>query len=360
MVLSVDPPVGKGGAIETEKPPSKTPHPLAKSRHLVGQYFLLTNAAASEAGRAMARQLLQWGALVIVTANEEKVAREAANELAHDVPNGVVDGLHLNPCDLDSVRSFVREYCHRHPALNVLVHGPVDEAGAHDRDVAFPLGADQALVANHLCPFLLTQLLLPLLINNAPARIVLRADASHREGDASRLRALSAAERIVPPRQPSPATAASIAALSGEPSAVLWVLVSNRTRRCLQAHADAELACMLHAAELHRRLLKHAITPSKESWRGRTTFTIARKPSTPRKLCRAPPGPARFSHPLPSAVTFYSLLRAPPPYLLPPPPTTNHHRHHTRRNRCVSSLALGPRQYSPPPPPPTMSYPLVW
>ena len=68
--------------------------------------------------------------------------------------------------DLDAVRIFVRAFKQRHSSLQALVHGPVDEAAeeaARAREaVEYPAGADRALVANHLVPYLLTQMLLPL------------------------------------------------------------------------------------------------------------------------------------------------------------------------------------------------------
>ena len=100
---------------------------------------------------------------------------------------GLVDGMALDPYDIDSARAFVSAFKQRPGRQRLahgLVHAPVEhEAGTAHAPVDFPVGADRALVANHLAPFLLTQLMLPLLLHSTPARIVLVAGPGHASGD---------------------------------------------------------------------------------------------------------------------------------------------------------------------------------
>ena len=162
---------------------------------LAGRQYLVTNAATG-AGLQAARELVHRGAHVVITAPSAEVAAAAAAQLrgeAQGANAGLVEGMALDPYDLDSVRAFVRSFKMpgRRRALHALVHAPVEhEAGMGHDALPFPVGADRELVANHLSPFLLTQLLLPMLIHSAPSRIVLCPGAAHASGDAARLRSL--------------------------------------------------------------------------------------------------------------------------------------------------------------------------
>jgi NAD(P)-dependent dehydrogenase (short-subunit alcohol dehydrogenase family) len=71
--------------------------------------------------------------------------------------------------ELASVRRAAGEIARRHPAIHALVNN----AGVNlARRVVTPDGFEMTLAVNHLGPFLLTNLLLPLLRAGAPSRIV--------------------------------------------------------------------------------------------------------------------------------------------------------------------------------------------
>lgn len=171
-------------------------------RALEGQRFLLTNVEPG-AGLHVPRELLRRGASLTITCRTTKLAEQSSAGLRGSLSAEAwprIEAWALDPCDLDAVRTFVRAFKRHHSALHAIVHGTLHEPGAHHAKVAFPTGADQALTANHLAPFLLTQLMLPILINSAPARIVLATDFAHGAGDPARLRALSTGDEVAPPR----------------------------------------------------------------------------------------------------------------------------------------------------------------
>ncbi|KOO34110.1 hypothetical protein Ctob_008787 [Chrysochromulina tobinii] len=236
---------------------------------LSGRRYLLTYAADSASGLGLARLLLHRGADVIITGATQESAKAAAALLNQEASSstaamGTVEGLALDPYNLESARRFVADFKQRKLPLHAIVHGAIEEAGSKSHlPVDFPSGADRALTANHLSAFLLTQLLLPLLIKSGAARIVLSSDASHASGDCARLRALFANGEVRRAHTPSMAEAVGMAATGAGIGAVWHSLTSEDARRSLQAAADAKLGCLLHAVELHRRLSKHKLTPRK-------------------------------------------------------------------------------------------------
>ena len=243
--------------------PAGGPAPLS------GRRYLLTYAADSASGLGLARLLLHRGADVIITGATQESAKAAAALLGQEASSstaamGTVEGLALDPYNLESARRFVADFKQRKLPLHAIVHGAIEEAGSKSHlPVVFPSGADRALTANHLSAFLLTQLLLPLLIKSGAARIVLSSDASHASGDCTRLRALFGDGEVRRARTPSMAEAVGMAATGAGIGAVWHSLTSEDARRSLQAAADAKLGCLLHAVELHRRLSKHKLTPRK-------------------------------------------------------------------------------------------------
>lgn len=84
-------------------------------------------------------------------------------------------------CDFSSLADVNRlagEVLRDLPELHVLINN----AGAvYARRTLTPDGIEATFAVNHLAPFLLTQRLLPLLIANAPARIITVASGGHRQ-----------------------------------------------------------------------------------------------------------------------------------------------------------------------------------
>lgn len=148
-----------------------TTRPLSKQVHLV-------TGANAGIGKEIARGLAEQGATVIFLCRSEERARAAMDQVAADTGN---DDLHLVLCDLSrqaDIRAAAEEITERFDRLDVLVNN----AGVYLTD--FVLTVDQlekTWAVNHLGYFLLTNLLLDLLKDSAPARIVNVASDAHRE-----------------------------------------------------------------------------------------------------------------------------------------------------------------------------------
>jgi dehydrogenase/reductase SDR family protein 12 len=120
-------------------------------------------------GLAAARVLTTLGATVeMIVRDADKAAAVCAGLRAMGAP-GVVDFVVADLADLDSVRTAAETIAHRHGAVDALVHN----AGALDATFTrSPQGIEHTIASQVVGPFLLTELVLPLLRNAPHARVV--------------------------------------------------------------------------------------------------------------------------------------------------------------------------------------------
>jgi NAD(P)-dependent dehydrogenase (short-subunit alcohol dehydrogenase family) len=121
----------------------------------------------------------QMGARVVITARSASRGEAARDKIAERIGGagaGSVELVVFDLADLSSVRAGAEEILRRCPRLDVLVNnaGLVLSERAETVD-----GFEATFAINHLGPFLLTTLLLPRLIESAPARIVNVASTAH-------------------------------------------------------------------------------------------------------------------------------------------------------------------------------------
>jgi NAD(P)-dependent dehydrogenase (short-subunit alcohol dehydrogenase family) len=141
---------------------------------------ILLTGATNGIGLAAAEALCKRGLSVALVARNEDRARSVARRLT---ATGISpDSFELLVADLASqadVRRLAADVLDRYPRLQVLVNN----AGAmYGRRLLSPDGIELTWAVNHLAPFLLTDLLLGRLQQNAPARIVTTASEAHRTG----------------------------------------------------------------------------------------------------------------------------------------------------------------------------------
>jgi NAD(P)-dependent dehydrogenase (short-subunit alcohol dehydrogenase family) len=130
---------------------------------------VLVSGATSGIGLAAAEGFARLGASVrLLVRSEERGERARAEILARTGNNEVQLDL-CDVSDLGAVRRFASSFSTEAPRLDVLVNN----AGlmASDREVSVD-GVELAFATNVLGPFLLTNLLIPLLERSAPARII--------------------------------------------------------------------------------------------------------------------------------------------------------------------------------------------
>jgi NAD(P)-dependent dehydrogenase (short-subunit alcohol dehydrogenase family) len=144
---------------------------------LDGRLCIITGAT-SGVGYQAARRLAQGGAhVVMVCRNREKAAR-VKSELERDY--GVqAEAVLADFSRLADVRQAAGILLASYPRIDVLINN----AGVHHtRRTMTEDGIETVFQVNHLAPFLLTRLLLPRLIDSAPARIIQVNSQGHRFG----------------------------------------------------------------------------------------------------------------------------------------------------------------------------------
>ncbi len=137
-------------------------------RDLGGKRFIVTGAN-SGIGWQTARQLAIQGGEVILACRRVEDGRARTEELRAEHPDVNVAVRALDLADLSSVRAFVADFTRDFDALHVLINnaGVMNTPERRTKD-----GFELQLGVNHLGHFLLTTLLLDVLKESAPARII--------------------------------------------------------------------------------------------------------------------------------------------------------------------------------------------
>jgi NAD(P)-dependent dehydrogenase (short-subunit alcohol dehydrogenase family) len=132
---------------------------------------VVVTGATNGIGLAACVELAKLGAKLAIVARSEQRAKAAVERIGRDV-----EVLHADLASMPSVRALAGEILERYPRLDVLVNN----AGAMNAKRRLTDdGFELTWAANHLAPFLLTNLLLDRLKESAPARIVTTASDAH-------------------------------------------------------------------------------------------------------------------------------------------------------------------------------------
>jgi NAD(P)-dependent dehydrogenase (short-subunit alcohol dehydrogenase family) len=143
-----------------------------------GRVCVVTGATRG-IGRATAEGLAELGATLVLVCRRREDGERVARELAathHGPPADVV------PADLSSQRS-IREASEAVHERYRRIHVLVNNAGVIPRQRETTVdGLEMQFAVNHLAYFLLTNLLLDLLIDGAPSRVVSVSSGAHQGG----------------------------------------------------------------------------------------------------------------------------------------------------------------------------------
>jgi NAD(P)-dependent dehydrogenase (short-subunit alcohol dehydrogenase family) len=141
-----------------------------------GKICLITGAT-SGIGKATAMALARMGATVVVGARDEAKAAQTIAKIRQQFPQAKAEALIGDLASLAQVRRMAGEFTQRFGQLDVLINNagiqPMERRLTED-------GLEATFQVNYLAHFLLTQLLLPLLRQSAPSRIVNVASVVHR------------------------------------------------------------------------------------------------------------------------------------------------------------------------------------
>jgi len=145
--------------------------------NMAGKVCVVTGANAG-VGKETAIGLAKLGATVVMVCRDAGRAEKALREIKHKSS----DRVELMICDLasqKSIRRFADDFKQQHDRLNVLVNN----AGVFLRQRSLTEdGIESTFAINHLGYFLVTNLLLDLMKNSKPSRIVNVASTAHRYG----------------------------------------------------------------------------------------------------------------------------------------------------------------------------------
>lgn len=145
---------------------------------LDGKVMMVTGANAGM-GKEIACALAKMGATVVMVSRDRSRGETARADVQQRSGNASVEVLLADLSSQQSLRQLVEEFTARHPHLHVLVN---NVGVTLPRRSVTADGLETTFATNHLAPFLLTNLLLPVLKASAPARVVTVSSAAQAQG----------------------------------------------------------------------------------------------------------------------------------------------------------------------------------
>jgi len=129
----------------------------------------LVTGAASGIGRATAIGLARDGATVVLLVRNARRGEQALADVRASAPDATVETLECDLASQSSIRDAARRFVAGHDRLDVLVNA----AGVFVKEKTLTAdGIELTFATNYLAYFLLTNELLPVLRQSAPARVV--------------------------------------------------------------------------------------------------------------------------------------------------------------------------------------------
>ncbi|XP_028303653.1 retinol dehydrogenase 11 [Gouania willdenowi] len=145
---------------------------------LTGKVAIVTGANTG-IGKQIALDFARRGARVILACRSESRGAAAVDEIKKETGNSDVHLRLVDLSSLDSVRAFAKKIIEEEKAIHILVNNAA--VSGLPKKITNE-GLEISFVTNHLGPFLLTNLLLDLIKQSAPARIVTVSSANHKNG----------------------------------------------------------------------------------------------------------------------------------------------------------------------------------
>lgn len=131
-------------------------------------------------GEAVAATLAGEGATLTLLCRNAASGQAAAERINRQTGRTAADVLVADLSSLASVREAAERFLAGHDRLDVLIN---NAAVVSSRRRLTEDGYELQFAVNHLAPFLLTNLLRPLLVASAPARVITVSSAAHYKGE---------------------------------------------------------------------------------------------------------------------------------------------------------------------------------
>lgn len=137
---------------------------------------MLITGGTNGIGLVTARELARMGAQVVLIGRNPERAAATVNAIRQETANPRVEALVGDLTSQAEVRRMAQEFRQRYDRLDVLINN----AGAvyFQRHLS-PDGYEMTLALNHLSYYLLTNLLLDMIVESAPARIINVSSSAH-------------------------------------------------------------------------------------------------------------------------------------------------------------------------------------
>lgn len=152
----------------------------------VDEQVILVTGATDGLGLGVARNVAALGARVLIHGRDDQRGAAALRDIGDETGNQRLEWYRADFASLDDVRQLAEQVLANHGRLDALVNnagiGFGSAEGPDARQVSSD-GYELRLQVNYLASFLLTQLLLPVLMRSAPARIVNVSSAGQRPLD---------------------------------------------------------------------------------------------------------------------------------------------------------------------------------
>jgi NAD(P)-dependent dehydrogenase (short-subunit alcohol dehydrogenase family) len=140
-----------------------------------GKIVLITGADRG-IGKETARGLARMGATIVMACRNLTKADPVGEAIKRETGNEQIEVMQLDVASLSSIREFVVRFGGKYQKLNVLISNAGLMCGGR-RETGD--GFNRVMATNYLGPFLLTNLLLPLLKQSEEARIINVSSVAH-------------------------------------------------------------------------------------------------------------------------------------------------------------------------------------
>ena len=139
----------------------------------------MVTGASRGIGKATAAALAGMGAHVALVCRDRGRGEAAQGEIKARSGNEAVELMIADLSSQRQIRQLAADFRSKHDRLHVLVNnaGTFEGGRSETED-----GLETTFAVNHLAPFLLTNLLLPVLVASAPSRVVTVSSAGHGYG----------------------------------------------------------------------------------------------------------------------------------------------------------------------------------
>lgn len=152
---------------------------ILNGRDLTGKYVIVTGGN-SGIGFETVRSLVFHGAHVVMACRNMETAKQCKDKILLERPKAEVEVMKLDLASLKSVQDFADQYKQHNWPLHYLILNAAVFGLPYTQTED---GLEMTFQVNHLSHFYLTKLLWTVLMNSAPAKVIVVSSESHRSAD---------------------------------------------------------------------------------------------------------------------------------------------------------------------------------